>query len=200
MAATTRLRIKDLGWSDEDFLDWLQDLSLPGALCELYFDDNLLSAASLEALSEHPLGVPLSLSLEGNPLGDMGAELIGAQPYFASLQRLNLARTGLSPQGLKGLLRILKSGLLSDLNLSENPLGDEGLKIILESPQLQTLRQLSLNGVGLTDESVERLLSPRLWGLESLSLAENDLSLEARAQIRESLQPSDCILGLDEAL
>ncbi|HEY1378919.1 MAG TPA: TIGR02996 domain-containing protein [Gemmataceae bacterium] len=103
--------------------------------------------AALEGLPETAAGRLAALSLAGNDLGDLGADLLARWPPLAGLRSLDLSRTGL---------------------------GDAGAAALADSPHVAGLRRLALNGNRMTEAGKRRLLaSPYLQRLTALELSDN---------------------------
>ena len=145
-----------------------------------------LSADGLAGLLAGAEGTgPVDLVLEGNPIGDDGAGLLGAWAGLARVRVLNLADTGIGPAGLKALAGSPYRPRPAALYLDENPLGDEGVRLLADSALLSQVRRLGLGGTGLDHPSVRALVeSPHGAAVLTLRLAQTELSPESWALLR----------------
>jgi hypothetical protein len=100
------------------------------------------------------------LNLNHNPLGDAGAAILAAHPALATLEQLQLVRTGITLDGFRLLadsphLRNLWS---LTLGMADDALDIQAYAILLDSPHLHpTLR------TNLTQRHTERLHRLQLW-------------------------------------
>jgi hypothetical protein len=165
-------------------------------LQEALLAGNDLTARSLEILARTPATGLRHLAIEANPIGDAGARLIAAEPFFRGLRILTIGDPSMTAAGLESLLGA-DSGLsaLERLELHHAPIGNEAAKRIAASPLAAKLGSLGLVGVGLTDAGVVLLSkSAALGGLQVLDLSGNPLTakgagaLVARASKLKSLQ------------
>ncbi len=101
--------------------------------------------AALEALPTTAGGRLAVLSLAGNELGDLGAELLARWPPLAGLRGLDLSRTGLGDAGAAALADSPLAAGLRRLALNGNRMTEAGKRLLLASPHLQRLLALELS-------------------------------------------------------
>jgi len=201
MAFATRYRLVNQGLNDDSFAEWLAGQAAATIPIELYLADNRLGPASVEALERAAFGAPMLLALEGNPIGDEGARILGSRAWFGSLGVLQLAGTGLTAAAVEALLGT--ESVLSNvetLDLSRNDLGDAGVEALARAPRTAGLTALALEAVGMGDRGAAALAaSPLVRGLTSLSLADNRLTADGIAALRDSENLAECTLYLGTA-
>ncbi|KAI9203173.1 uncharacterized protein BJ171DRAFT_154256 [Polychytrium aggregatum] len=140
---------------DDDDVDWIVDV------CHLddraawvrRFDlgGNRLTATGIELLVQILPRSPLEyLSLDSNPLGDDGLELLASTlPCCPTLQELSLNNTGLSDICALSISHAVRQSCIRRLHLANNELGNKGCVIVsreLVGHPLCPLLLLSLNG------------------------------------------------------
>lgn len=183
-------RLKGQDLNDEQFIEWINKQPSYNGLIQLKLDDNRLTAKSLEALGDSDIGVPYSISLANNPIGDDGAKTLGSASKFSGTAILSLPNTKITAQGLKNLFgrgSLLAAGFLMYLDLSKNDLGDTGVEIIAQSPGSKHLTDLYLDSVGMTDLGAKALAaSPNFGEIRTLSISGNKLTADGVSAVRKS--------------
>jgi len=179
---------------DAGFARWLATQPPGSGLVVLRLDHHRLTARSLSALAASKLGSPTQLTLDGNPIGDAGAEVIAAGEAFAQLRLLRAPRTGMTARGVRHLLAGgAAPKLLEELDLSGNKLGDAGVEAIAASPHAGTLGWLYLAGVGMTDRGARALAaSAHLEALRHLTVSGNPITAAGIAALRKSPHLAHC--------
>lgn len=129
------------------------------------------------------------------PVGDAGVIAWASSPNATNLTHLNLAATGLGPNGLAALMRSERLGKLAVLDVSGNPVGSWPA-----GPIRPTLHSLTANDCALKDEDIEALVAtgsaPHLRGI---SLAYNSVgSRGARALAAWTVLPQLWALNLHD--
>jgi uncharacterized protein (TIGR02996 family) len=144
------------------------------------------------------------LDLEGNPIGDQGAQRLASALHLRGLRELSLGNCDVGRDGAGALggspmlgrietlhltsnkeldgvavAYLLRAGMpcaLKKLDLGGTAAGDGGAAAIASAPQLAGLRELALNFCGIGDEGATALAeSPHLRHLERLLLPSNDV-------------------------
>ena len=120
------------------------------------------------------------LSLNGNPIGQSGAEILASSIASSSIEWLQLEHTQIGADGLTLLKPLLQrqSSTLTWLNLENCDLGPEGaaaLAGIIGS--FQQLHELNIAGNSIGDSGCSALLGAVQWGsLRKLWLGSNALT------------------------
>ncbi|GFR44940.1 hypothetical protein Agub_g6028, partial [Astrephomene gubernaculifera] len=179
LAAVSELLLAGNALTDEAFAPLGVRLASPecGALRQLDLSYNCLTAASVElllplmkdevaamskaqrirrGLDSRPLhGVLTRLVLDGNPIGDAGAELLcdAAASDYTQLAELRLSRCGLGERGAAAAGRLLEnSSAIKVLDLSWNTLGRRGGQALGEGLRsASSIQQLYVAWTGITD-------------------------------------------------
>jgi uncharacterized protein (TIGR02996 family) len=128
------------------------------------------------------------LVLNGNGLGDTGAQALAGCPHLANLAELHLARNAIGEVGAQALAASPHLANLTLLDLSANAVGAEGARVLAGSPHLKRLRVLHLGSNGIGDAGATALAgSANLAGLVELTLFANDIGAAgARALVRSA--------------
>lgn len=108
-------------------------------------------------------------------------ERLGAQPHLQSLEILELANVGMTPEVVDCLLTGQdRFANLVELNLNRNHDLQVSVASALATLKLPSLKRLKLRECGLTDIDVDRIAhTPGVEKLEMLDLRKNNLSNEA---------------------
>ncbi|MCC7424127.1 MAG: TIGR02996 domain-containing protein [Planctomycetaceae bacterium] len=127
----------------------------------------------------------VTLKLNDNPLGGEAGMRLARSTEFQKLQRLELARCGLTPRETGVLARNAGLTALETLMLGGNALGDDGFRNVALAAPLENLRTLSVveNEIGLPGVTAFAE-SSRLVRLSNLDLSNNwigDAGAEALA-------------------
>jgi uncharacterized protein (TIGR02996 family) len=127
-----------------------------------------LAAGSLDGLR--------SLDLQGEGLGDAGAEALGAAAWLGRLRHLNLLSNNIGARGARALLHGPRALPLASVLLANNPLGIGGAAVVAGAPSLPGARELHLHGCGIGPAGAAVLAgSPGVAGLTTLYLYGNRL-------------------------
>jgi len=150
----------------------------------LRFDSADFTISEVRELTGAPLLANLErLTLDGNEsLGDLGPAAIIASPHLSKVERLSLARCGITASGMTILTRSPFLAQLTGLRLDHNRFGNEGLRALATSRHVSNLRILRLRFTGINALGVSALCrNTHLANLETLDLSNNpisDLALE----------------------
>ena len=107
-----------------------------------------------------------------------------AERFLARLDRLNLTRCELGPDGAAFLARPATAKVPGELDLSYNGIGDEGAKTLARWPWLTGVTVLSLRSNRIGDAGAVALAgSPHLASLRELSLRHNRIRAAGRAYL-----------------
>jgi uncharacterized protein (TIGR02996 family) len=134
-----------------------------------------LSEASVAALAGSTTLANLTTLDLGRCLrdGDAALRLFTEATFLPGLRVLRLEKNGISPVGLRALLRSPRLGPLTELNLYDNRVGTQGAELLASTPRLVTLRTLFLSSNGIDDAGVAALTnSSHLGGLTTLTLSD----------------------------
>jgi len=147
-----------------------------------------LTAKSIKALGDSDIGVPYSISLANNPVGNEGAKAFTSISRFSGTRLLSLSNTKITEQGVGHLFGSDSAiGFLLHLDLSQNDLGDTGVDIIAQYPRAKSLTELFLDDVGMTDLGAKSLAgSPSLGNVTYLSVSGNKLTAAGVSSIKSS--------------
>jgi hypothetical protein len=104
----------------------------------LYLPEAGINGPGVAAIyaGESKLGRVRDLSLNGNPLGDEGAEAIARSPKAKELNHLWLAKVGLTDRGAVALAESPHLAALEDLSVDGNQLTDAGRAALRNSKSL----------------------------------------------------------------
>ena len=128
-----RYNLEGQGINDAQFVEWLANQSSYNGLIQLDLDNNHLTAESVKALGDADIGVPYSISLANNPIGNEGAKALASASRFSGTMLLSLSNTRITAQGVGHLFgRGSAIGSLFHLDLSQNDLGDIGVATIAQ--------------------------------------------------------------------
>ncbi|MEZ4235513.1 MAG: transglycosylase domain-containing protein [Myxococcota bacterium] len=138
----------------------------------LELSGNGASAAALEALlTSATTGSLRSLTLQGNPLGDAGADVLAAHAPEA-LDHLDLGRCGLSPGGVARAASSPRLGGVRGFWLSDTPLDPVAAGAIGALP---SVRRISLYACGIDDAAISALVGGESPALTWLSIGQASL-------------------------
>lgn len=102
------------------------------------------------------------LALTGNPIGDDGIAALAASPVLAGVERLYLARTGITDAGVAALASSPHAGALRQLGLgSLGDLGDRGARALVDSRWLVNLRTVEIDGCYDVSRRARKALATR---------------------------------------
>ncbi|GEM_PF-6851448 len=115
-------------------------------------------------------------------------ERLGSRPHLQSLELLELANVGMTPEVVECLLTGQdRFTSLVELNLNRNHDLQVSVASALSSLKLPSLKRLKLRECGLTDTDVDRISrTPGIEKLEMLDLRKNNLSKEAIETLLDS--------------
>ncbi len=187
--------LKGQGLDDDRFIEWLSTQPSYNGLIQLDLDNNHLTEKAVKALGNSNIGVPNSISLANNPIGDEGAKALALASMFSGTMILSLPNTQITAQGVKYLLgseSLLLKGFLTYLDLSNNDLGDAGVEIITQSSAAKSLTVLYLENVGITDFGAIALAKSENFGnISHLYAPGNKLTAKGVSAIRNSKNFAD---------
>jgi Ran GTPase-activating protein (RanGAP) involved in mRNA processing and transport len=169
-----RLYLTNTKISDEACSILAQATSLK-SLQELRLSSNQLSAKGLRVLLSSPNLKHLEvLQLEETPIGDEGAEALGAASLPA-LRSLSLQWCQLNAPGALALSRGTWAKHLSQLSVSHNTLADAGVESFFKGT-FSSIERLSLGWTAISDASIAALAATPWPSLSYLDLRGNPLS------------------------
>jgi Ran GTPase-activating protein (RanGAP) involved in mRNA processing and transport len=115
---------------------------------------NALTMAALMVLASASLE---RLDLSRTGIGDAGVALLARSPTMSSLRSIHLVNDGMTPDGLEALLASERTDRLAAIDLSDNPLGPEGARLLAESKLLERLTRIRARNCGFTPEGIQIL-------------------------------------------
>jgi uncharacterized protein (TIGR02996 family) len=116
-------------------------------------------------------GLPATLDLQGNSLGDAGAAALAAMPDLTNVVRLNLSFNGIGDRGIRALAESPYLGNLQELNLHYNRVGPAGAHALVAGAGLPRLTRLVLGSNRVKSEGLRRIAAtPAVARLTSLQL------------------------------
>ena len=121
------------------------------------------------------------------------AQLLPGLPRCKSIKSFNMQYNDLSSQHMSAVSGVLanNASTLEVVDLSRNRFGDDGLEKLFEGlKHCRNLQELWLRDIGLTSRSASTLsdVLSSLPSLEKISVSENDLGDNGRAQLAHGLQ------------
>jgi hypothetical protein len=141
-------------------------------------DGSVAAIHRLAKLTKLPLR---SLVVRGS-IGDAGLAALVAADFLPALVRLNVADTGLGPDGVAELAS-WSNTRFETLVLTDNEISDEGAAHLGGADLRRFLRRLYLTRSGIEAEGLDALLAGGLPRLETLCLGENELGDEGAEAI-----------------
>ena len=124
------------------------------------------------------------LWLDGNQIGDKGAEAIGKNKTWTSLKSLRLGKNRIQDEGAFWIGKNQVWIHLEELRLSQNQIGDKGAIEIGSNPAWVELKLLWLDGNEIGDKGAEAIGKNAHWSkLKQLYLNNNKIGDEGAAWI-----------------
>jgi uncharacterized protein (TIGR02996 family) len=141
--------------------------------------DNIGKGGASQLAASPPMSHLESLTLAGNNVPAAELEVLLRSPYLSRLRSLDLSNTGFTTDHLEVLLRAPRLAQLEELRLAGKGVGRPAAKRLGALGNLAGLRVLDVGDNNLATEALKTMLSPRLRGLHTLSLAGNKLDAAA---------------------
>jgi uncharacterized protein (TIGR02996 family) len=156
-------------------------------LRHLFLNDSHLSHESARLLAESQLTNLTHLHLGRNPLGELGARILGESPALASVTHLNLAGTSIGDGGALAILVSPNLRHLVQLSLRDCDVGHRAVAALAASDGLRRLTHLDLSDNHIPTQSAITLAKSRaLPNLTYLNLAGNNVGSEGIEALRTS--------------
>ena len=158
----------------------------PSGLRRLDLEGNAMGDAGAEALAAaRQLNQLANLDVSYDQLSVRGAVALSRAQQLSSLTTLWIGANKLGAEGVKALTRSAVFANLEELNLDAADVGDEGVLAIVTSDRLTRLRSLGLSDAQIGTAGAHSLASAALENVESLTLFGNPFAKECRAPLRE---------------